>query len=100
MKNNKNNLPDRLVKGGIKTSQEAKVPIVGGGGGSIRTNINIRWTRNKAIVAATLLGVPYLLATIAAFKSGKILIGCVLIVIAVFFAFIYLALRYIENNEF
>lgn len=100
MGNKPNNLPDRLVKGGVKRSQEAKVPIASGGEGSVRTNINIRWTRNKAIVAAIVLGVPFLLATVMAFKSGNLVVGCILVVIAIFFAFIYFALRYIENNEF
>ena len=99
MNNNKNNLPDRLVRGGVKRSQEAKVPVASGGEGSVRTNVNIRWTRNKAVIAATVLGVPFLLATVMAFKSGNLVIGFVLVVIALFFAFIYLALRYIENNE-
>lgn len=99
MENKKNNLPERLVRGGAKRSQEAKVPVASGGEGSVRTNLNIRWTRNKAVIAATVLGVPFLLATVMAFKSGNLVIGCVLVVIAVFFAFIYLALRYIENNE-
>jgi len=100
MVNKKNNLPDRLVKGGIKSSQEAKVPVAMGGAGNVGTNLNIRWTRNRAIMATTLLGVPFLLATVMTFKSGNTVIGCVLVVIAIFFGIMYLALRYIENNEF
>ena len=100
MVDRKRNLPDRLVRGGVKRSQEAKVPIARGGAGRVGTNLDIRWTRNKAVIAATMLGVPFLLATVMAFKAGNILIGCVLVGLAVFVGLIYLALRYIENNEF
>lgn len=101
MGNNKHNLPDRLVRGGSKQSQEAKVPsAVGGGGGQIGKDFNIRWTPSKLVIAATLLGVPFLLATVVAFKSGSILVGVILVGVAIFVGLIYLALRYIENNEF
>lgn len=100
MGNKNQNVPKKLVQGRIANSQEAKVPVAMGGAGQVKTNLNIRWTRNKAILAATLLGVPFLLATVATFKSGNILIGCVLVGLAIFIGLIYLALRYIENNEF
>ena len=99
MSNKKPNIPKRLRQGKTGNSQEAKVPIAKGGAGYVNTSLNIRWTKNRAILAAVILGVPYLLATVAAFKSGNIMIGCVLVMIAVFFGLIYLALRYIEEND-
>ncbi len=93
-------LPKRLVTGATKKSQEAVVPKLSGGGGQIGTNLNIRWTPRRLVIAATLLGVPFLLTTVIAFKSGKILIGVILVGIAVFVGLMYLALRYIEANEF
>lgn len=97
----KHKLPDRLVTGGSKKSHEAKVPtIAGGGGGTIGTNFHIRWTPRKRVVAAAVLGVPFLLVTTMAFKSGYVLMGAILVGIAVFVGLMYLALRYIEANEF
>jgi len=100
MGNKNHNLPGRLVKGGVKRSQEAKVPGATGRGGRIQTDLNINWTRKRAFLAGAILGVPFLLATVVAFKSGNILVGCILTFIAVFVGLLYLALRYIENNEF
>lgn len=100
MGNQKHNVPKKLVQGKVGKSQEAKVPKAMGGAGHVQTNINIRWTRNRAVIAAALLGVPFLLATVAAFKSGNIMVGCILVLIAAFVGLIYLALRYIENNDF
>lgn len=100
MDNKKYNLPKRLVTGGTKRSQEAVVPTFVAGDGQIGSNINIRWTPSRLVIAATLLGVPFLLTTVMAFKSGKILIGAILVGIAVFVGLMYLALRYIEANEF
>ena len=95
-----NNIPKKLTQGKTGRSQEAKVPVAMGGGGHVKTDINIRWTRNKAVLAGLLLGVPFLLSTVVAFKAGNILIGCVLVGLAIFVGLIYLALQYIENNEF
>jgi hypothetical protein len=100
MDNKKYNLPKRLVTGGTKRSQEAVVPNFTGGSGQIGSNMNIRWTPSRLVIAATLLGVPFLLTTVIAFKSGKILIGVILVGIAIFVGLMYLALRYIEANEF
>ena len=100
MANKNPKLPDRLVRGGQKKSQEARVPVATGGKGSIGTNINIRWTRRKATIAATILGIPFLLATVLSFKAGNALIGIILIALAVFVGLMYWALRYIEENEF
>jgi len=98
---NKNyKLPNRLVRGGQKRSVEAKAPAPGGRGGRIGTTNNIRWTPRKKIIAATVLGVPVLLATFASFKAGNALVGLILVGMTVFVGLIYLALRYIENNEF
>jgi hypothetical protein len=100
MSNKKYKLPSRLVTGGSKRSHEAKPPSIFGGSGAIGTNINIRWTPRKRVIAATVLGVPFLLVTAIAFKSGYIFIGAILVGIAVFVGLIYLALRYIEANDF
>lgn len=100
MDNKKYNLPERLVTGATKKSQEAVVPTFSGGAGQIGSNLNIRWTPSRFVIAATLLGVPFLLTTVIAFKSGKILIGVILIGIVVFVGLMYLALRYIDANEF
>ncbi|MGL5832177.1 MAG: hypothetical protein ACRC1Z_02980 [Waterburya sp.] len=99
-KKEKYKLPDRLVTGGSKRSHEARVPDLIGAGGAIGTNINIRWTPRKRVIAATVLGVPFLLVTTMAFKSGHIFIGAILVGIAVFVGLMYLALRYIEANKF
>jgi len=100
MGNNKNNLPDRLVKGGSNRSSEAKVPVTGKGSGRVLTNLNVRWTPRKATIATTLLGLPFLFATVLIFKSGNILIGCVFVGLALFVGLIYVALRYIEKSDF
>jgi hypothetical protein len=100
MEKKKHKLPDRLVTGGSKKSHGAKVPELIGSGGAIGTNMNIRWTPRKRVIAATVLGVPFLLVTTMAFKSGYILMGAILVGVAVFVGLMYLALRYIEANEF
>ncbi|MFM2310923.1 MAG: hypothetical protein RLZZ04_199 [Cyanobacteriota bacterium] len=96
----KHKLPDRLITGGSKKSHEAKVPELIPGSGAIGTNFHIRWTPRKRVIAATVLGVPFLLVTTMVFKSGHIFIGVILVGIAVFVGLMYLALRYIEANEF
>lgn len=93
-------LPGRLVTGGSKRSHEAKVPEPTGGSGAIGTNMNIRWTPRKRVIAATVLGIPFLLVTTISFKSGYIFFGAILVGIAAFVGLMYLALRYIEANEF
>ncbi|MEL6579949.1 MAG: hypothetical protein AAFQ14_09355 [Cyanobacteria bacterium J06621_12] len=100
MGNKNHNLPNRLVQGGQKRSVDAKPPATVGAKGKIDTSINIRWTPRKKVIAATVLGVPFLLSTVSAFKSGNALVGIILVGLAVFFGLMYLALRYIENNEF
>jgi hypothetical protein len=100
MKKKKYKLPDRLVEGGTKTSQGAIAPALGRKGGRIGRNLNIRWTPRKKVIAAAVLGVPFLLATAMAFKSGYSLVGVILVGIAGFVGLMYLALRYIEANEF
>jgi hypothetical protein len=93
-------LPDRLVSGRTKTSQQAKAPATFGAGGTIGTDFHIRWTPRKRVIATTALGVPFLLVTVMAFKSGYILMGVILLGVAGFVGLMYLALRYIEANEF
>ncbi|MEN9518758.1 MAG: hypothetical protein RLZZ381_1346 [Cyanobacteriota bacterium] len=96
----KYNLPERLVTGATKKSQEAQVPSAIGGDGQIGSNLNIRWTPRKRVIASTILGVPFLLTTAIAFKSGYTLMGVILVGIAVFVGLMYLTLRYIDANEF
>ncbi|NJL52893.1 MAG: hypothetical protein HC930_12990 [Hydrococcus sp. SU_1_0] len=96
----KHKLPDRLVSGGSKRSYQAKPPATFGSGGTIGTDFQIRWNPRKRVIAATVLGVPFLLATAMAFKSGYTLMGVIMVGIAGFVGLLYLALRYIEANEF
>ena len=101
MKGKGHNLPGRLVKGGAKQSQEAKVPIAQGGGGKIPINfIEIRWTPTKVSIASMIVLAPISFAIVLSFKAGNILIGLILIGLVVFMGLIYLALRYIDKNEF
>lgn len=99
-KKHKHKLPDRLITGGTKASRLAEAPTSFGSGGTIGTNMNIRWTPRKRVIAATVLGVPFLLSTAMAFKSGYTLMGVILMGIAGFVGLMYLALRFIEANEF
>lgn len=100
MKGKGHNLPGRLVRGGSKRSQEAKVPTIGGKG-NIATNWNeIHWTPVKLSIASIIILAPISLAIVLSFKAGNILVGLILIGLIVFMGLIYLALRYIEHNEF
>ncbi len=95
-----NNLPDRLVKGKSNQS-EIQAPKISGAGGSINTSLSeINWTPAKIRIVLTVLLAPVITAIIVSFNSGNILIGFVLIGLIVFVGTIYLALRYIEQNEF
>ena len=95
----KNNLPNRLVKG--KTGQkEAKVPTIGGRG-RINTNFqDIHWTPAKLGIVSTVLLAPLTFAIIVTFQSGSTLFGLILIGLGIFVGLMYLALRYIDNNDF
>ncbi len=100
MKGKGHNLPKRLVTGGLKKSQEAQVPAIGGKG-SIATNWReIRWTPAKLSIASIIILAPISFAIVLSFKAGNILIGLILIGLIVFMGLMYLALRYIEHNEF
>jgi CHASE2 domain-containing sensor protein len=96
----KHKLPDRLIRGGSKRSHGVTLPWEGGSSGAIGSNMNIRWTPRKRVIAATVLGVPFLLVTAIAFKSGHFFIGVILVGVAFFVGLMYLALRYIEANDF
>ena len=100
MANKNHKLPDKLVQGGEKRSHEARVPTAASARGNIGSNMNIRWTPRKKTIAAAVLGIPFLLSTFIAFKSGYILAGILLIGLGLFVGLMYLALRYIDNNEF
>ena len=100
MKGKGHNLPNRLVRGGIKRSQEAQVPTVGGKG-KIATNWKeIHWTPAKLSIASIIILAPISFAIVLSFKAGNIFIGLVLIGLIVFMGLIYLALRYIDRDEF
>lgn len=96
----KYNLPNRLVKG--KSGQSpAKVPDISGNGGRIEVNLkDINWTPSKLGIVSTVLLAPFTLAIVLSFQAGKGLIGVILLGIGLFVGLMYLALRYIENNEF
>lgn len=95
----KYNLPKRLVRG--KTGQqEAKVPIIGGQGRIDTSLQDINWTRTKLGIVSTVLLAPFTFAIVVSFQSGNALIGLILIGLGVFVGLIYLALRYIDNNDF
>ena len=71
MKDKKHKIPQKLVMGGHRTtSQEAKVPTGTSPKGRIGSNMNIRWTPRKKTIAAAVLGIPFLLSTFIALKSG------------------------------
>lgn len=94
------NLPKKLVSG--KSNQfEAKVPKSGGTGGRIDTSLNdINWTPAKIRIVLTVLLAPVITAIIVSFNAGNILISLVLIGLIIFVGVLYLALRYIDQNEF
>ncbi|MGB5712718.1 MAG: hypothetical protein WBM44_17625, partial [Waterburya sp.] len=95
MKGKGNNLPKRLVRGGIKRSQEAKVPDAKGGKGQIATNWKeIHWTPIKLSVASTIILAPISCAIVLSFKAGNSLVGIILIGLLVFMGLMYWALRY------
>lgn len=95
----KQNLPDRLVRGKAR-QQEAKVPIVGGRG-RIDTNFkDIRWTPAKLGIVSTVLLAPFTFAIVVSFQVGNTLVGLILLGLGIFVGLMYLALRYIDNNDF
>ena len=99
MKGKGHNLPNRLVRGGTKKSHEAQVPTVGGQGKIDTSWQEIRWTPTKLSIASIIVLSPISFAIVLSFKAGNSLVGAILIGLLVFMGLIYLALRYIENNE-
>ena len=96
----KHNLPKRLVKGKTARSQKAEVPKIGGKGTIETTWKDIHWTPVKLSIVLAVLVIPFLAAIAIAFRAGNSFIGIMLIGLAVFVGLMYLALRYIEENEF
>lgn len=96
----KHNLPNRLVKG--KSGQAGfEAPTLGGHGGRVETNLkDIHWTPAKLGIVSTVLLAPFTFAIVVSFQAGNSLIGIVLIGLGLFVGLIYLALRFIENNDF
>lgn len=100
MKDQKHNLPERLIRGKTPSSQEAHIPITGGQG-KIATNLkDIHWTPIKLSIVSIVILSPISFAIVLSFKSGNILVGIILIALLIFMGLIYLALRYIDQNEF
>ena len=101
MKGKGHNLPGRLVKGGAKHSPAAKVPSAAGRDAQIPKHFQeIHWTPIKLSIASIIVLSPISFAIVLSFKAGNSLIGVILIGLLVFMGLIYLALRYIEKNEF
>ena len=94
------NLPKKIVKG-RSGKQEFKAPTLGGHGGRVQTDLKeIHWTPAKLGIVGTALLAPFTFAIVVSFQSGNGLIGVVLLLIGLLVGLLYLALRYIENNEF
>ena len=94
------NLPKKLVNGKSKQF-EAKAPNIGGSGGRIDTSLSdINWTPAKIRIVMTVLIAPIITAIIVSFNAGNILISLVLTGLIIFVGLLYLALRYIDRNEF
>lgn len=101
MKDKKYNLPNRLVTGYTKSSQDAEVPIAKGGNGRINTKLSdIHWTPAKRSIATIIVLSPISFAVVLSFKAGNSLVGAILILALVFMGLMYLALRYIDQNDF
>ena len=97
MPDKKPQLPKKLNLGGTRQSQEAKEPIIGGGG-RIETNWkDIDWTPTKLGIVLAALGIPYSIAIVVCFAVGNNLIAGTLIGLAVFIGLMFLALRFIEQ---
>lgn len=86
--NKQSNLPQ--VSSGLSKS---------GGRGSVKTNWQVNWTRNKLIIASILLGFPYLFAIIATALAGIYLISGILIGVAILVAFVFQVTRWIDRDE-
>ena len=95
----KNNLPKRLVTG-KSGRQETKVPTIGGRGRIDMNLKDIHWTPAKLSIVSTVLLAPLTLAIVLSFQVGNSLVGIILIGLGLFVGLIYLALRFIENNDF
>lgn len=101
MKGKGHNLPQRLVRGKTIRSQEARVPTARGGKGQIDTSWkDIHWTPAKLSIVSILLLAPISFAIVLSFKAGNLLVSIILIGALIFMGLMYLALRYIEQNEF
>lgn len=94
------NLPEKIVRG--KSGQsEARAPKTSQAGGRIDTSLkDINWTPAKLRIVMTVLIAPVVTVTIVSFNAGNIFISLVLIGLIIFVGLLYLALRYIDRNEF
>lgn len=93
-------LPKKLRQG-KSGKQGFQAPTLGGHGGSVKTDLqDIHWTPAKLGIVGTILLAPFTFAIIVSFQAGNSLVGAVLIVIGLLVGLLYLALRFIENNEF
>ena len=101
MTEKKHHVPKKLVQGKTGKSIGAEPPRLAGRGGNINTSLrDIHWTPAKLSIVSTALLAPFTFVIIVAFNAGNTLVGTILIGLAVFVGLMYLALRYIENNEF
>ena len=100
MKHKRSNIPRKLKMGKVNKPQD-RAPLLGGGGGKIDTQWqDIKWTPKKLAIAFAVLGIPFLVVMVLIFKSGSSFIGLVFVGMAIFMGLMYLALRFIDNNEF
>lgn len=100
MNKKRHKVPKKLIQGKTNKSQPANLAPIGKGG-KILTNLpDIHWNAPKLTVASVAILAPITFTIVLSFKAGNILIALVLIGIIIFMGLIYLALRYIEDNEF
>ena len=101
MNKKRHKVPKKLIQGKTNRSQPAKIASLERRGGKILTNLpDIDWNAPKLTIVSVAILAPITFAIVLSFKAGNIFIALVLIGIIVFMGLIYLALRYIEDNEF
>lgn len=97
MPDKKPQLPKKLTLGGVRGSQEAKVPPPAGKGRIETSWKDINWTPTKLVIVTGVLGIPYLVAIVVCFTVGNNLIAGTLIGLAILVGLMFLALRFIEQ---
>lgn len=80
---------------------KAPTELKSAGRPEIRTNWNdIKWTKNKLVGTTIALGLPYLLGIILTWKAGMAVISYILIAVAMLAGFVFLAIGWIDSDEF